>query len=256
MCYILWVFSTSKKPIGILNLKPWTEFDFTPLNRYLRPQLSFISEETLIVSSVTLPSPLEMLSNPVNLPCGTKCWREFNIFWSGYFAFVLFIIIVIIIIIILLKLISAVVKDWFFSLGTIYFCVFQEVVFNWNFRVNLHVEIEVKNKKKEINKNKDKNWIGNLRAAPILSVKARLSAKLLVWKIFHIRLMQIKHIFALTLVLKVRVFVTVGKDSSAKHPWSSLASMACLLLISSPGSCRFPIWPPFRKTRKPWGRCC
>ena len=30
--------------------------------------------------------------------------------------------------------------------------------------------------------------------------------------------MQIKHIFALTLVLKVRVFVTVGKDSSAKHP--------------------------------------
>ena len=95
---MLWVFSTSKKPIGILNLKPWTEFDFTPLNRYLRPQLSFISEETLIVSSITLPSPLEMLSNPVNLPCGTKCWREFNIFWSGYFAFVLFIIIVIIII--------------------------------------------------------------------------------------------------------------------------------------------------------------
>ena len=54
--------------------------------------------------------------------CGTKCWREFNIFWSGYFAFVLFIIVVIIIIniiiiiviiiiiiIILLKLISAVV---------------------------------------------------------------------------------------------------------------------------------------------------
>ena len=124
VCYILWVFSTSKKPIGILNLKPCTEFDFTPLNRHLRPQLSFISEETLIVSSVTLPSPLEMLCNPVNLPCGTKCWREFNIFWSGYFAFVLFIIIVIIIIniiiiiiiviiiiIILLKLISAVVKD-------------------------------------------------------------------------------------------------------------------------------------------------
>ena len=73
VCYILWVFSTSKKPIGILNLKPWTEFDFTPLNRYLRPQLSFISEETLIVSSVTLPSPLEMLSNPVNLPC---MWHE------------------------------------------------------------------------------------------------------------------------------------------------------------------------------------
>ena len=81
-----------------LNLKPWTECDFTPLNRYLRLQLSFISEETLIVSSVTLPSPLEMLCNPVNLPCGTKCWREFNIFWSGYFAFVLFIIIVIMII--------------------------------------------------------------------------------------------------------------------------------------------------------------
>ena len=105
-----------------LNLKPCTEFDFTPLNRYLRPQLSFISEEALIVSSVTLLSPLEMLSNPVNLPCGTKCWREFNIFLGGYFAFVLFIIIVIIIIniiiiivfitiIILLKLISAVVKD-------------------------------------------------------------------------------------------------------------------------------------------------
>ena len=142
-----------------------------------------------------------MLCNPVKLPCGTKCWREFNIFWSGYFAFVLFIIIVIIIIniiiiiviiiiIILLKLISAVVKDWFFSLGTIYFCFFQEVVFNWNFRVNLHVEIEVKNK------NKDKNWIGNLRAAPILSVKARLSAKLLVWKIFHIRLMQIKRLYS------------------------------------------------------------
>ena len=148
VCYILWVLSTSKKSIGILNLKPWTEFDFTPLNRYLRPQLSFISEETLIVSSVTLPSPLAMLSNPVNLPCGTKYWREFNIFWSGYFAFVLFIIIVIIIIIILLKLISAVIKDWFFSLGTIYFCVFQEVVFNWNFRVNLHVEIQVKNKRK------------------------------------------------------------------------------------------------------------
>ena len=146
VCYILWVLSTSKKPIGIFNLKPWTEFDFTPLNRYLRPQLSFISEETLIVSSVTLPSPLEMLSNPVNLPCGTKCWREFNIFWSGYFAFVLFIIIVIIIIIILLKLISAVVKDWFFSLG-IYFCVFQEVAFNYNLCVNLHVEIQVKNKK-------------------------------------------------------------------------------------------------------------
>ena len=34
------------------------------------------------MSSVTLPSPLEMLSNPVNLPSGTKCWREFNIFWS------------------------------------------------------------------------------------------------------------------------------------------------------------------------------
>ena len=149
VCYILWVFYTSKKPIGILNLKPWTEFDFTPLNRYLRPQLSFISEETLIVSSVTLSSALEMLSNPVNLPCGTKCWREFNIFWSGYFAFVLFIIIVIIIIIILLKLISAVVKDWFFSLGTIYFCVFQEVVFNCNFRVNLHVEIQVKIKKRK-----------------------------------------------------------------------------------------------------------
>ena len=26
--------------------------------------------------------------------------------------------------------------------------------------------------------------------------------------------------------------------------------------ISSPGSCRFPIWLPYRKTRKPWGRCC
>ena len=153
VCYILWVLSTSKKPIGIFNLKPWTEFDFTPLNRYLRPQLSFISEETPIVSSVTLLSPLEMLSNPVNLPCGTKCWREFNIFWSGYFAFVLFIIIVIIIIniiiiiiIILLKLICVVVKDWFFSLG-IYFCVFQEVAFNYNLCVNLHVEIQVKNKK-------------------------------------------------------------------------------------------------------------
>ena len=144
---MLWVFSTSKKPIGILNLKPWTEFDFTPLNRYLRLQLSFISEETLVVSSITLPSPLEMLSNPVNLPCGTKCWREFNIFWSGYFAFVLFIIIVIIIIIILLKLICVDVKDWFFSLG-IYFCVFQEVAFNWNFCGNLHIEIQVKNKKK------------------------------------------------------------------------------------------------------------
>ena len=91
--------------------------------------------------------------------CGTKCWREFNIFWSGYFAFVLFIIIVIIIIniiiiiiiviiiiIILLKLICVVVKDWFFSLG-IYFCVFQEVAFNYNLCVNLHVEIQVKNKK-------------------------------------------------------------------------------------------------------------
>ena len=100
-----------------------------------------------------------MLSNPVNLPCGTKCWREFNIFLSGYSAFVLFIIIVIIIIniiiiiiiviifiIILLKLISAVEKDWFFSLG-IYFCVFQEVVFKCNFWVNLHVKIQVKNKK-------------------------------------------------------------------------------------------------------------
>ena len=78
------------------------------------------------MSSLTHSSPLEMLSNPVNLPCGTKCWREFNIFWSGYFAFVLFIIIVIIIIniiiiiiiviiiliiIILLKLICVVVKD-------------------------------------------------------------------------------------------------------------------------------------------------
>ena len=147
VCYIVWVFYTSKKPIGVLNLKSWTEFDFSPLNRYLRPQLSFISEETLIVSSVTLPSPFQMLYSPVNLPCGTKCWREFNIFWSGYFAFVLVIIIIIIIIIILLKLISAVVKDWFFSLG-IYFCVFQEVVFNWNFWVNLHVETQVKNKKK------------------------------------------------------------------------------------------------------------
>ena len=78
------------------------------------------------MSSVTRSSPLEMLSNPVNLPCGTKRWREFHILWSGYFVFVLFIIIVIIIIniiiiiiiiiviiiiIILLKLISAVVKD-------------------------------------------------------------------------------------------------------------------------------------------------
>ena len=144
---IKWTKTTrTKKPIGILNLKLWTEFHLTPLNRYLRPQLSLISEETLIVSSVTRSSPLEMLSNPVNLPCGTKCWREFNIFWSGYFAFVLFIIIVIIIIIILLKLISAVVKDWFFSLG-IYFCVFQEVAFNYNLCVNLHVEIQVKNKK-------------------------------------------------------------------------------------------------------------
>ena len=40
--------------------------------------------------------------------------------------------------------------------------------------------------KKEINNNKDRNWIGNLRVAPMLSVKARLSAKVLVWKIFHI----------------------------------------------------------------------
>ena len=40
--------STSKKPIGILNLKLWTEFHLTPLNRYLRPQQSSISEETLI----------------------------------------------------------------------------------------------------------------------------------------------------------------------------------------------------------------
>ena len=109
VCYILWVLSTSKKPIGIFNLKPWTEFDFTPLNRYLRPQLSFISGETLIVSSITLPSPLEMLSNPVNLPCGTKCWREFNIFWSGYFAFVLFIIIVIIIINIIIIIIIVII---------------------------------------------------------------------------------------------------------------------------------------------------
>ena len=31
-------------------------------------------------------------------------------------------------------------------------------------------------------------------------------------------------------------------DSRAKHP--------CPLLISSPGSCRFPIWPPYRKTRR------
>ena len=31
-------------------------------------------------------------------------------------------------------------------------------------------------------------------------------------------------------------------DSSGKHP--------CPLLISSPGSCRFPIWPPYRKTRR------
>ena len=148
---IKWTKTTrTKKPIGILNLKLWTEFHLTPLNRYLRPQLSFISEETLIVSSVTRSSPLEMLSNPVNLPCGTKRWREFNIFWSGYFAFVLFIIIIIIIviIIILLKLICVVVKDWFFSLG-IYFCVFQEVVFNWNFWVNLHVEIQVKNEKRK-----------------------------------------------------------------------------------------------------------
>ena len=146
---IKWTKTTrTKKPIGILNLKLWTEFHLTPLNRYLRPQLSFISEETLIVSSVTRSSPLEMLSNPVNLPCGTKWWREFNIFWSGYFAFVLFIIIVIIIIIILLKLICVVVKDWFFSLG-IYFCVFQEVAFNYNLCVNLHVEIQVKNEKRK-----------------------------------------------------------------------------------------------------------
>ena len=47
-----------------------------------------------------------MLSNPVNLPCGTKCWREFNIFWSGYFAFVLFIIIIIIIVIIIIIIIA------------------------------------------------------------------------------------------------------------------------------------------------------
>ena len=78
---IKWTKTTrTKKPIGILNLKLWTEFHLTPLNRYLRPQLSFISEETLIVSSVTRSSPLEMLSSPVNLPCGTKRWREFNIF--------------------------------------------------------------------------------------------------------------------------------------------------------------------------------
>ena len=78
---IKWTKTTrTKKPIGILNLKLWTEFHLTPLNRYLRPQLSFISEETLIVSSVTRSSLLEMLSNPVNLPCGTKRWREFNIF--------------------------------------------------------------------------------------------------------------------------------------------------------------------------------
>ena len=54
-------------PIGILNLKLWTEIHLTPLNRYLRPKLSFISEETLIVSSVTRSSPLEMLFNVPSL---------------------------------------------------------------------------------------------------------------------------------------------------------------------------------------------
>ena len=57
------------------------------------------------------------------------------------------IIIIIISVIILLKLICVVVKDSFFSLG-IYFCVFQEIAFNWNFCGNLHIEIQVKNKKK------------------------------------------------------------------------------------------------------------
>ena len=121
-------------------------------------------------------------------------------------------------------------------------------------------------KKKEINKNKDRNWIDNLRVAPILSVKARLSAKLLVWKIFHIRPHANKtHLhqrdFALSLVLKVRVFVAVGKEEKIgqQRKASSGLQLACpnlSLLISSPASCRFPIWPPYRKTRKPWGRCC
>ena len=55
VCYILWVFYTSKKPIGVLNLKPFTEFDFSPLNRYLRPQLSFIKRKPLLC--LLLPSP-------------------------------------------------------------------------------------------------------------------------------------------------------------------------------------------------------
>ena len=111
-----------------MNLKLWTEFHLTPLNRYLRPQLSFISEETLIMSSVTCCSPLEMLSNPVNLPCGTNCWRDFNILGGGYFNFVLFIIIVIIIfniiiirviiviVIIILIIIVIIIRSKFFFL--------------------------------------------------------------------------------------------------------------------------------------------
>ena len=39
----------------------------------------------------------------------SKCWREFNIFWSGYFAFVLFIIIVIIIINIIIIIITVII---------------------------------------------------------------------------------------------------------------------------------------------------
>ena len=189
VCYILWVLTTSKKSIGILNLKPWTEFDFTPPNRYLRRQLSFISEETLIVSSVTLPSPLEMLYNPVNLACGTNVGGSL-IFLERLFCFCF-----------VYYHCHHHCQHYHYHYHchhhyTIYFCVLQEVVFNRNFRVNLHVEIQVKNKqKKEINKNKDRNWIGNLRVAPILSVKAKLSAKLLVWKIFYIRLIQTKHIY-------------------------------------------------------------
>ena len=48
-------------------------------------------------------------------------------------------------------------------------------MFNWNFCVNLHVEIQVKNEKRKEIKIKIETEV-----APMLSVKARLSAKLLV----------------------------------------------------------------------------
>ena len=151
----------AKSPLAFWTWNPGLNSTSPRLIDIFDPNCLLFQRKPLLCLLLPSPPPSKCCATLSTYRVARNVGGSLIFFWSGYFAFVLFIIIVIIIIniiiiiiiviiiiiIILLKLISAVVKDWFFSVGTIYFCVFQEVVFNWNFRVNLHVEIQVKNKK-------------------------------------------------------------------------------------------------------------